>query len=451
MMNENLPSLRRDLEFYPVQLQGKQFVLIRDHLGLIQEGKAVEIPLYQFMVLLDGKTTIRDLQAALMRQGGGMLVSSDEVKSVIAHLEDSFFLESEKFRRAKEAVVAEFASKKVRPSSHSGRAYPADPHELRKTLDEILALQPDTNAISPLTLDGTPSPRPLPQAGGEGKGEGADCQTNRHVRIGSQELEGRLVALVAPHIDLSVGGRVYSKAYQILSGLSPKTVIILGTGHQMAEDLFALSEKGFETPLGVAECNRAWVERLKAAGGASIAKNDFVHRTEHSIEFQLLFLQHLLPKNSFTIVPILCGNLQIALSEYKRQAYEEKAGPVLETLKEILERHGKETLVVAGVDFSHVGPKFGHEMPAQYMKGQTEAHDRALLDSLAVPDADSFWKESGRVKDQYNVCGFAALACLLEILPPCKGYLLGYEMWHEEATRSAVSYAAVVFTKQKQQ
>jgi len=41
MKEENLPSLRRDLEFYPVQLQGKQFVLIRDHLGLIQEGKAV--------------------------------------------------------------------------------------------------------------------------------------------------------------------------------------------------------------------------------------------------------------------------------------------------------------------------------------------------------------------------------------------------------------------------
>ena len=410
MKEENLPSLRRDLEFYPVQLQGKQFVLIRDHLGLIQEGKAVEIPLYQFMVLLDGKTTIRDLQAALMRQGGGMLVSSDEVKSVIAHLDDSFLLESEKFRRAKEAVIAEFASKKVRPSSHSGRAYPADPHELRKTLDEILALQPDP-----------------------------------------QRPQGRLVALVAPHIDLSVGGRVYSKAYQILSGLSPKTVIILGTGHQMAEDLFALSEKGFETPLGLAECNRAWVERLRAAGGTAIAKNDFVHRTEHSIEFQLLFLQHLLTKNSFTIVPILCGNLQIALSEYKRQVYVEKAGPVLETLTDILERHGKETLVVAGVDFSHVGPKFGHDMPAQYMKGQTEAHDSALLDSLTVPDADSFWKESGRVKDQYNVCGFAALACLLEILPPCKGYLLGYEMWHEEATRSAVSYAAVAFTKQKQQ
>jgi AmmeMemoRadiSam system protein B len=404
MTDERLPPLRRDLEFYPVQLQGKQYILVRDHLGLIQEGKAVEIPLYQFMVLLDGRTTIRDLQAALMRQGGGMLVSSDEVKSVIAHLDNSFLIESEKFRKAKEAVVEEFVSKRVRPSSHSGRAYPADPHELKKKLDEILALEPDP-----------------------------------------QESEGRLLALVAPHIDLSVGGRIYSRAYQSLRGLSPKTVIILGTGHQMAQGLFSLSEKSFETPLGVSECNRSWIEKLRNAGGDALASNDFVHRAEHSIEFQLLFLQHLLPQNSFTIVPILCGNLQATLPEYARQAYLEKAAPILDALKGLLHRHGEETFAVAGVDFSHVGPKFGHDMPAPYMQGQTEAHDRALLDSLTVTDAASFWMESARVKDQFNVCGFAALACLLEILPPCKGHLLGYEMWNEEATRSAVSYAAVAF------
>ena len=163
-----------------------------------------------------------------------------------------------------------------------------------------------------------------------------------------------------------------------------------------------------------------------------------------------VFLQHILPKDSFKIVPILCGNLQMTLSEYSRRAYREKAGSFLEAVKDILKHHRDETLLVAGVDLSHIGPKFGHEMPAQYMKGQSEAHDRALLNTLSALDADSFWKESGKVKDQYNVCGFAALACLLEVLPPCKGYLLGYEMWHEEATRSAVSYAAVAFAEQKQ-
>jgi hypothetical protein len=301
-------------------------------------------------------------------------------------------------------------SKKVRSSSHSGRAYPADPRELKQKLDAILALQPD-----------------------------------------AQKSEGDLIALVAPHIDLSVGGGIYSRAYQALKGSSPKTVLVFGTGHQMAQDLFALSDKDFETPLGTAECDRPRVEALRSAGRDLTAANDFAHRAEHSIEFQVLFLQHLLPPDSFKIVPILCGNLQTTLPEYSRRAYLEKTGRILQTLKDILEQNRGETLVVAGVDLSHIGPKFGHEMPASYIKGQSEAHDSALLNSLTSQDAGSLWKESGRVKDQYNVCGFAALACLLEILPPCKGRLLGYEMWHEEATRSAVSYAAVAFARQKQQ
>ena len=410
MMAGNLPRLRRDVEFFPIELEGKQFILMRDPLGLVQEGKAVEISLFQFMMLLDGTTTLRDLQMALMRQRGGMLVSSDEVKSVIAQLDDCFLLESAEFSRAKDRIVAEFVSKKVRPSFHSGRAYPSDPREVKEKLDGILALQYD-----------------------------------------AQKPAGKLLALVAPHIDLSVGARIYSSAYNALKGMAPRTVIILGTGHQMAQDLYALSGKSFETPLGLSECNHELVEKLRATGRAVIARNDFAHRAEHSIEFQVLFLQHILPKDSFTIVPILCGNLQTSLPQYSRAAYREKAGPFLETFREILAKYGEGTLLVAGVDFSHIGPKFGHEMPAHYLHARSEAHDRALLRALSALDADSFWEESARVEDQYNVCGFSALACVLEVLPACRGHLLGYETWHEKATRSAVSYAAVAFAKQKQQ
>ncbi|MCJ7593831.1 MAG: hypothetical protein MUO52_03535, partial [Desulfobacterales bacterium] len=71
---------------------------------------------------------------------------------------------------------------------------------------------------------------------------------------------------------------------------------------------------------------------------------------------------------------------------------------------------------------------------------------RNLLGHLARLDADQFWGESTKEKDQYNVCGFSALACLMEVLPPCRGQILEYLTWHEEATRSAVSFAAMVFT-----
>ena len=99
------PAIRRDLEFFPVAYEGKQVVLIRDHLGLVQEGKAVELALYQFMTLLDGSRDLRDVQMAMMRQQGGVLVGMDEVKALLSHLDEAFLLDSEGFREARNHIV----------------------------------------------------------------------------------------------------------------------------------------------------------------------------------------------------------------------------------------------------------------------------------------------------------------------------------------------------------
>ena len=142
MMQDTVPILRKDLEFIPVQHKGQQLILIRDHLGLVQEGKAVAPPLYQLMTLLDGTKTVRDLQMELMRQKGGVLVGMDEVKGLLADLDESYLLDSGGFRKSRDQIVADFASKKVRPCSHGGRSYPDSPPELKNRLDEILASRP---------------------------------------------------------------------------------------------------------------------------------------------------------------------------------------------------------------------------------------------------------------------------------------------------------------------
>jgi len=402
--NKN-PRIRRDLEFFPIRQGDSQFVLVRDQLGLVEEGKAVPWPLYEFMTLLDGTNTIRDIQMALMRQKGGVLVGTDEVEALLAHLDESFLLDTKKYEHARENIVAQFAAKTARPCSHSGRSYPDKPADLKSRLDEILKAQ-------------TPASKP----------------------------EARVVALVAPHIDLSVGSRVYASGYQWLKYTSPSRVVVLGVGHQMMGDLFCLTEKDFETPLGVVKNDRNMVKELWDAGRVIISENDFGHRAEHSVEFQVIFLQHLLPEDSFTIIPILCGPLMPSLSGYSRSAYMETAGPFLQALSGILSHGDRETLVVAGVDFSHIGPKFGHNMPATHLQSQSEMHDQNLLKAFSNMQPDAFWEESVRVKDQFNVCGFSAMACLMEILPPSRGQILGYEVWHEQPTRSAVSFAAVVFT-----
>jgi MEMO1 family protein len=407
-MTDMIPAVRKDLELFPFLHQGKQLILIRDPLGLVPEGKAIEAGLYGFMTLLDGKTTIREIQTALMRQHGGILVGSDEVKGLLKHLDGSFILDSEQFRKARDRIVEEFAENRVRTCSHGGRSYPANPRELSRKLEDIMGLCPD-----------------------------------------APPEQGNPVALVSPHIDIAVGSRGYGSAYRCLMNANPKSVVVLGVGHQGFQGLFCLTDKEFITPLGGAKAEKSALQRLRHAGQAVIAPDDFAHKAEHSIEFQVIFLQHVLKERPFTLIPILCGSILSSIPEYTRSAYLEKAAPFLDALVEIAS--DPETLVVAGVDFSHIGPKFGHAVPARHIESRSEGHDKSLLQHLVSLDAEGFWEESRTVRDQYNVCGFAALACLLEVLPPSRGRLLHYETWHEEATRSAVSFAAVVFAEQKQQ
>jgi len=396
-------------------LQGSnQFVLIRDPLGLVPEGRALPAPLYSLAILLDGSRSLRDVQMLLMRQQGGTLVSLDQVESLLGELESAFILDSEAFRREEARIIREFSELSVRPCSHCGASYPKEPPKEPSALSDMLS----------------------------GIMAGADF---------SEADTQTPLALVAPHIDISVGAKAYARAYGLLKGATPSRVLIMGVGHQMRDALFSLTEKDFETPLGTVVCDRELVRELREAGGPLVAAHDFHHRAEHSIEFQVLFLQHLLGGGTFRIVPILCGPLQATPTPYSRDGFLEPAQGFLSVLREVLRKDGPRTLPVAGVDLCHVGPKFGHEVAAQSLEEHARHHDETLLDALCRLDPDAFWAESTRVEDRFNVCGFGALACLLEVLPPCRGTLLHYDMWHEEATRSAVSFAALGFSADRNQ
>jgi AmmeMemoRadiSam system protein B len=401
-MIEKIPPMRRDLEFFPLQQGNQQMILIKDHLGLVREGQGIAPHLYQFITFLDGTKTIRDLQIELMHQRGGVLVGSDEVHHLLTKLDEFYLLDSENFQAARQKIVADFTRQRVRPCTLCGRSYPPQESELKLHLDEILNLEP--------------SVRP-PQ--------------------------GKISALVAPHIDLTAGAAVYASAYQMLKYVAPSRVILLGTGHRLMNDLFCITDKDFETPLGVTKSEPALIRKLRETGKDVLAADDFAHRAEHSIELQIIFLQHLLGSESFSIIPILCGSIQGRIPDYERNTYQQETVPFLQQLKSVITA---DTLVLAGVDFSHIGPKFGHDIPADYMENQAMTHDQNLLKYLSLMDVDNFWQESISVRDRFNVCGFPALACMLEILSPAKGDVLNYRLWHEKPTQSAVSFAAVVFT-----
>ncbi|MBW1714604.1 MAG: AmmeMemoRadiSam system protein B [Deltaproteobacteria bacterium] len=402
MDGEN-PRVRKDLDFFPAQTADRTLIMIKDRLGLVEEGGAIGPEFYKVIALLDGKHSLRDIQIELMRHRGGQLVSMEELETLLNQLDASYLLDSPRYREAKREIVSRFTAQQVRYCSHAGLSYPEREDELGRRLESIL------------TIEDAPE---LPG--------------------------GKTIGLVAPHIDLEAGKRVYSIAYQAMRGVRAERVILLGVGHSMTDTMFSLTAKTFETPLGRVEADQKSVKELMKAGNDILSLDDFAHRDEHSIEFQLIFLQQILKGTAFTIVPVLCGSLMGSLPAYKRKTYQSKAGDFLGILAEAAK--DESTILVAGVDFSHIGPKFGHDLPASHMIGESERHDRQLLDFLCTGNADGFWEESERLQDRYNVCGFSALACLLETIPPGQGTLLAYETYREEPTKSAVSFAAAIFT-----
>jgi MEMO1 family protein len=398
------PRMRQDLELFPMNRGGKRAVVLRDPLGLFARPVLVEGQALALLGLLDGRRTAEDIQLVFTRSLGGVFVQREAIQGMIDELDAAMILDSPAYRRAKNRLVEEYESLDVREACLAGQSYPEDPDELTAFLDEILS-------------------------------EGRISEPGPHAPP---------LALAAPHIDIRVGKKVYGSAYGALGGISPKTVVLLGTGHSLEGGYYSLTEKDFQTPLGPVRTDRDSVRRLRRASASAVAAGDLAHRREHSLELQAIFLKRLFGED-FTAIPILCGSFQGDLDRVSRPREIARAAAFLDELRTIVSEGGRDVLCVAAVDFFHIGPKFGHDGAAERYLYEAEAHDASLLRSLLAGDVEGFWSENRRVRDRFNICGFSALASLLEILPPAEGRLLGRDVWREEETRSAVSFAAVAF------
>lgn len=391
----DLPKPRKDINYIPINYHNKVYVYIQDKLGLVSENLMIRGNIYNFLVHLDRSESLEELQEALIRENGGIIIPKDEILKIIHELDKMYLLDSENYREKKEKIVEEFVSKKVREYVFADKSYPADPNRLQKFIDECV--KPKIRVTHPIK------------------------------------------AIFAPHIEISLAKDIYGETYGSLLGLSYDRVVVLGIGHGLGDGLFSITDKDFDTPLGLIKNDKDAFFKLKNSSSSVLSNTDFDHKLEHSIEFQLIFLKYLL--GEFSIIPILCGSLLYFLKKYSRKEFLDVAKDFVYTLQDIIDEKDKKTLVVAGVDFSHIGPKFGHEEDVYTIKPYAIEHDKRLIDAIIKKDIDGFWNESIRVMDKYNVCGFSALALLMEVVSYEYGEVVGYRMNIEEQTRSGVSFA----------
>jgi MEMO1 family protein len=399
-MVEKYPKLRGDLHFQHVQHEGARVLLIQDPLGIMPDAIGISEILTHVLPLLDGTREVAEIEALFEEALPGE-VPEGLIPEGIFGLEKAGIFESAAYWKKRKEFLDTYSLLETRSHSHADLAYEGNQRDLTDWLDTLLS-----------GPNGT--------------------------------IHGQPRVIVAPHIDFRVNTSVYAKAYHPLKGHQFDRVVLMGTGHSVVDGVYCLTHKNLATPLGVTPNDRSSVEKIQNAGAHLLAPNDFPHRDEHALEFQMIFLQRLLGVENFEVVPILCGSVDCFQNRYSRLGQVSEMGPLLETLSDVIHENGRRTLVVAGVDFSHIGLRFSHPVAAAEMMEETHQHDRDLIDAFTKWDVESFWETEQASGGRFNVCGFSTLSTILEVVEPGEGKCLAYDIWDDSPTGSAVTFAAIV-------
>jgi AmmeMemoRadiSam system protein B len=359
----------------------------------------------------DGRHSIRDIQYETMRQHGE-LVYTEQIEGVISELDGAYLLESPRCHEALERLKEGFRKSSVRPAFFSGRSYAQDPSELRNQLSGY-----------------------FDDPGGPG-GE-----------PGERQIKG-LKGIISPHIDFQRGGPCYAFAYDSLAK-APKAdlYVILGIAHAPSEGQFILTLKDFETPFGVAKTDRDFVNAVSNQCSWDVFQDEFLHRSEHSIEFQVLFLQSVLGSEKMGgIMPVLCGSFERYLLEGRLPEEDPSVSEFLNAMRSAAAASEKRICFIAGVDLSHVGLQFGDPGPVDgFLRSQIREGDLGLLEKVSNLDAEGFFRLLERDQNGRRVCGFPAMYALLRIMRASRGEVLKYDQGPTPDGQSVVSFVAMAF------
>ena len=163
---------------------------------------------------------------------------------------------------------------------------------------------------------------------------------------------------------------------------------MLGTSHYGEPDRFGLTRKPFVTPFGEAITDTRLVNELEQAAPESIRMEDYCHAIEHSIEFQVLFLQYLYGPN-IRILPIFCGSFLRSIYQGGKPEGNEQVQRFFDTLGNLSAREGNKLFWVLGVDMAHMGRRYGDQMTARADEGEMAAvaeRDKLRIERLNASD-----------------------------------------------------------------
>ncbi len=404
------PKLR-DINIFPVQSSGQSLLCLQDPQTISEKALFLSPPLYFIVSLFDGQHSILDIQTEYMRRFGEFLYT-EKLQEIITQLDENFFLEGERFQEALREKEEGFKKGSIREAVFAGKSFEADPDRLRAQLEGYFT-------------------------GSDGPGA-----------LGEKKGINGLKGVVAPHIDFQRGGFCYAFVHrEIWERNSSHCFVIFGTAHTPMQSPFCLTRKDFITPLGTLNVDRELVDAIQSRCSEDLFRDEGVHRSEHSIEFQCVFLRYLYPEPiPLKIVPILSGSFHEAIEQRISPMEIDSIRQFIDALKEALSFLGREVCYIASADLTHMGLQFGdREGISEYGLRILSQEDQEMLAYAEEMDGEGFFSSISRERDRRRICGLPAIYSMLKTLEASEGKLLKYGQAFTPETQSVVTFASLAF------
>lgn len=395
-----------DLDFQPSPVEENPGLLIRDSLHFSDSTLLIPSYLLRFLPFFDGCHTRGQLVQAICRSA-----NRDTALKLEAHLfetlESAAFLESECFWTRRDAVIEGFRSSPIRSASHAGSSYPDSAAEIREYFDQNL----------------------------------------RTRQLAVEPRRDHIVAVAAPHISFEGGWDSYAAMASALRDVPPDSLfVVMGTSHYGERDRFGLTAKAFETPLGTTFPEASLVKELATASPEATSLEDYCHAVDHSLEFHVLLLQHLV-RPDVRVLPILVGGFGNAMQSGTLPENSDAMARLFSTLRDIAHDRGRKLFWLLSVDMAHMGKRYGDDFEARVSVGkmaEVEEIDRKRIAMLEAGQTRAFWNDVVARDAELKWCGSSTLYSFTQVYPEARAQLLHYEQWNIDPA-SVVSFGAMAF------
>jgi AmmeMemoRadiSam system protein B len=411
--------LRARLEAVPAEEEGRHLFVLRDLEELTDKPLALSGGGMLLASLLDGKRTAAQVRDEFLKQSGGVVLELPVLLDLVKALDQAGYLETAAVAAKRQKAFELFRGNPKRPAVFAGPSYAAEQLALAGELGRFFTAE---------------------------KGPGKEKS--------SEPAKPAPLGLIAPHIDFTRGGPAYAWAYQALSERKPPDVVVaLGVAHVSPDSPWTFTPKSYETPFGPMEVDDDLYQKLSSRVWYEPRADEWVHKNEHSLEFQAVWLKYLWREKAPKWIPILVSSFE-RFSPSEAPSTIPTIEKALKDFGEVLKAElakGRTVMILNGIDLAHVGARFGDDLEiTPELEKKIETEDRkSLVDALAL-DADGFYKSVVADDHWRKVCGLSALYTGLRLMKAIgavkPGRLLSYGQAPDPAG-GVVSFASAIYDR----